>query len=520
MTNEITYLISLRDNIDNQIVTGSILYPYYPPTAPALVAPYIDPDYITTQDVEKFVGWSVSRSSLTNVYTTRNGIVIRIRRDNSTLGYFLQLEYPAGVDNKLLNLKGPFTYRDPDTVLDASTLTRDYIAEVLTNFEGRQEGNPTYKPYTIQDITEASGSLQPESNGFRVKTPGYQDLIVFADNQDGSPIVPTEEGAINLGIYNLIRIQASTAAEVASLETVDSDALIANAPKSEKITGVDKVSQLIEGRAIDLKKILITAIAAKITEFGISNIKELLEGKTNVDEALSKLPKLCPTQEKLKQLIAIRNRYAQQLNTFYNNITRLSKTLTGTTAIVEAVSIALQIASTTRKTANIALGFLPATPGAAPAAINTLKDLEESIRPKLDTISKGLGILTSTVAFVAGIVATIVQLLQILDKLIQLCAEESGVPFSEINNELTVLNNTVTSNLQNTTPNINNSYRGFRFEILLDSENNTKYPKRYAVGRDKFNVILLKGESSFTPNTQVLIDELKFIIDRDNLSAE
>ena len=431
MISEITYLISLRDNVDNQVVTGSALYPYFPPTAPALETSYLEPDFITTQDIEKFVGWSINRTSAI----------------------------------------------------------------------------PTESKF-------------PETNGFRIKTPGYQDLILFADNQDGSPMVPSEEGAINLGIYNLTRIQANTAVEVASLETVDSDTLVANAPKSEKPRGVDKVSQLIEGKAIDLKKILTTAIVAKISEFGISNIKDLLDDKVNIDELLAKIPKICPTDKKLKEIIAIRNKYAGQLNTFYTNITRLSKTLTGTTTIIEAISIALQATSAARKTANIALGVLPITPGAAPAAINTLKDLEDTIRPKLDSLSKGLGVLSATIAFIAGVLATIIKLLEILDKLILLCAQEQNIPFSEINNELNALNNTLIGNLQNTTANIDNSYKGFRFEILLDTQNNTKYPRRYAVAKDKFNVILLKGQSSFTPNAEVLIDELKFIIDRDNLSAE
>lgn len=513
---DITYLISLRDNIDNQEVTGSTILPYYPPASPPLQAPYISSSYIITQDTDQFVGWSVKRTTLP-VYKTTNGRIIRTRLNN-LFYYYITVEYPPEADIEFKKSLGTVEF-DFDLEENYTAFTPDRIAELLSEFERDQAGfagNTSVRKYRGSDILPASGSLQPPTNGFRIKTPGYQDLTLFADNPDGSPRIPTEEGAIDLGIVNLIRVQANTAKEIASMQTVDSAAILANAPSSEKITGTDKLSQLLESRAVDLKTILVTAIVAKVSEFGISNIKEIIEGKVDLD----KLPRLCPTEAKLKEVIALRNRYANQLNTFYNNLTRLSTTLTGTNKIAQAISTTLAVTAAARKAANIALGFLPVVPGAAPSAINVLKDLEESISPKLNNLLKGLGVLTSTVAFVSGIILTIIELLKILDQLILLCAQDTGVPFSEINNELTALNNNITKDLQNSTSNIDNTYKGFKFEIILDTKSNIKYPKRYAVGKDKFGVTLLRGESSFTPNTEVLINELKFIIDRDNLSAE
>jgi len=53
--------------------------------------------------------------------------------------------------------------------------------------------------------------------------------------------------------------------------------------------------------------------------------------------------------------------------------------------------------------------------------------------------------------------------------------------------------------------------------ILLDKDNTTRFPKRYAVAKTPSGIVMLRGESSFSSSVDVLINELKFIIDRDNL---
>jgi hypothetical protein len=64
-------------------------------------------------------------------------------------------------------------------------------------------------------------------------------------------------------------------------------------------------------------------------------------------------------------------------------------------------------------------------------------------------------------------------------------------------------------------------YRGFKLEIKLDEANVSKYPKRFAQALNVQGVPVLKTESSFASDPQVLLNELRFIIDSNpNLSAE
>ena len=62
------------------------------------------------------------------------------------------------------------------------------------------------------------------------------------------------------------------------------------------------------------------------------------------------------------------------------------------------------------------------------------------------------------------------------------------------------------------------SYKGFVFEIIEKPFNQTLNQK-IGVAKNTQGIVLLQTEPSFTNSPQVLIDELKLIIDRDNLKA-
>jgi hypothetical protein len=67
--------------------------------------------------------------------------------------------------------------------------------------------------------------------------------------------------------------------------------------------------------------------------------------------------------------------------------------------------------------------------------------------------------------------------------------------------------------------NNDSTYKGFTFEIEEVPFNNTLTRKR-ALGINKSGIKLIETQLSFTLDNQVLIDELKLIIDRDNLKAD
>jgi hypothetical protein len=93
-------------------------------------------------------------------------------------------------------------------------------------------------------------------------------------------------------------------------------------------------------------------------------------------------------------------------------------------------------------------------------------------------------------------------------------------PFSEDINNISLLLNPI-ENKETTSGNEEggeNNYNGFIIQIE-EIPFNDKIIRKRAIGLNKNGIKLIQTELSFTTNPQTLIDELKFIIDRDNLKA-
>ena len=108
-------------------------------------------------------------------------------------------------------------------------------------------------------------------------------------------------------------------------------------------------------------------------------------------------------------------------------------------------------------------------------------------------------------------IKTTINLLKILDIIILLCDQYANL-----------LN--ANSSLTNITTQLNESkndetYKGFTFKIEEVPFNERLIRKR-AIGINKSGIKLIETQLSFTLDNQTLINELKLIIDRDNLKAD
>lgn len=362
----------------------------------------------------------------------------------------------------------------------------------------------------VQNSSEFIGWNDPTQKvpyGFRIQVDGYEEFTFYSDKpEDGN-------FTITLPTVTLIRKTANTVQESTIATLTETLNVSQTAPEYEKMKGIDKVGNIALTKSLNLRQTLIPSITSTIASFGITNINKLLTDPQSIGN-LSTI--ICPSESKLLELIALRNKYITQVNSFYNSINRISKVTTTLGESLNFLNITLNTITTISNAANILLIGAIAAPGPVVSSQFTSKELRDTLKPKLTKFTRNLQYLSSVVQIISSILVTIVKLLNILDELIIKCAGDKDLALQTLNNELTQLGSIQIQELQNTTA----KYKGFTFEILIDNSSNTKYPKRYAVAKDKFGVIVLKGESSYTPNPTILIEELKFIIDRDNLKGE
>ena len=132
---------------------------------------------------------------------------------------------------------------------------------------------------------------------------------------------------------------------------------------------------------------------------------------------------------------------------------------------------------------------------------------------KLDEIIGKLKLTTSGALLILSIVIAllgkILQMLSLLDSLIQKCYIEGAIPNQTIDPTL----------LGPPDDDSEKSVNGFTFAVESEP-GNIKIKRKRAIAKNKAGITLLKGEWSFSSNDQILIDELVFYIQQNDLKAD
>lgn len=269
-----------------------------------------------------------------------------------------------------------------------------------------------------------------------------------------------------------------------------------------------------------IKKTLIAAAISLVAIFGPIALQYLLS-QVPMDQIVNKIK--CPKKDILKNLIPKRNKLVKDLNRLYKKIDTLNKQVGTVNGIITGVRIAIAVLNSTLPPLQTAAqGLVVAAQLPQAERLNdTTNRLGKILRKSeqiLGTIQPGVTLLSIVIGSIAILLTLVIKILEFLDLLIRKCSEEQDLPFEEINSELNDLVNTSTgiSNsdiIGDLNSGKNNTYKGFTLEIKLDETSTSKYPLRFAQALNAQGVPVLKTEKSFASDPQVLLNELKFIID-------
>lgn len=258
-----------------------------------------------------------------------------------------------------------------------------------------------------------------------------------------------------------------------------------------------------------------------VTTFG-NQIQDIIQ--PSLDNIINTLPKdgSCLLEIENNNIKNQRDDIVQSLNNSSRKINNIGSSITGVSNFLKNIIPILKKTSQLSDILSITTKLIPSPPGTPGVLVSGLNDIQTFIRkstfdeygnPKL---SRSQGIISGTALSISMVGSYFLQAtlsIGIIDEYIKRCSNDINlIPISDDTN-LIVQTQTQSLETQN-----RSSYNGFIIEIIEIPYTPT-VTRRKAVGKNNQDIILIETELSFTTNNEVLINELKLIIDRDNLKA-
>lgn len=354
------------------------------------------------------------------------------------------------------------------------------------------------------------------------------------------PIIPkNQKTPLNLGLlYTKSSFLPASSPIINGDRTVKSNlsaASLINTKEAAKYVAqeftdkVDQAQSLVKAIAMKPWDLVISA-----KKFALAKFVDVIKSKSipmaigimlmfGISKLTESNRKTCPTQEELRDIIRRRNRLVRQLNQVMAMIAgnvalayafrSLSGVLRGIRLSMDAIPAPQAIGTPPAKDFG---GLIFAQPYSFTAKLQHINDELEKLEEKYEGL--GRSTLVSLVFLIAAAVTLVILLLGI-DKLTQECAQEGGV--SQL--DLTAINQELLDLAQEQEEDGNpiiKSVNGFVFSVETDNSNPVgTLKRRFAVAKDNRGVTLLKGEPSFSSSDQILIDELVFYIQQNDLKA-
>jgi len=228
---------------------------------------------------------------------------------------------------------------------------------------------------------------------------------------------------------------------------------------------------------------------------------------------------VCLSQEELNQLKQQRDSIVSSLNKIGRTLNVITISLTGLSSFLTLLDLAIKGIETAKIVAKIAAASFPALAATLPTTLNTLNQAKTQIlidnkgNSRLAKLSAIIGGATLAASLVGSYILKATESLKAIDFVLKTC--DPNTTLDPISKEIEDIS---TTQLQAQQTQNQTTYEGFIIEIeeIPYAPNVTR---RRAIGKNQQGIVLIQTELSFTTDNQTLINELKLIIDRDNLKG-
>jgi hypothetical protein len=278
---------------------------------------------------------------------------------------------------------------------------------------------------------------------------------------------------------------------------------------------------------IDIDSIL-GALPSKqtaIQKLAILLIRKVTENESLIQAPLNNLLQqiptdgTCPDPILLQNILDKRSNIVEFLNKFGSFLDTTTQTYTGVSVAFNTLLTTIQGINLSKTVASGGVKILPTAPGFVTALLSDLGDISDKLtfdslgESKLAKIKNGLDTLNIALTVVSSFIKNIVRTLNSLDASLASCLNED-----QKSQLVSVADNLIKISTDSVQSIDDSTYQGFIFKIEEIPFSSTVTRKK-AVAFNQSGIPLLETQLSFTTNEQTLINELKLIIDRDNLKA-
>jgi hypothetical protein len=408
--------------------------------------------------------------------------------------------------------------------------------------------------YTLRIVSETV----PEDN-ILFKLSKYEPKNTPALKLDG-----TLKNRIN--VVELSTIKKSLEKETASLLVIDED-IINKMNSFNKKSPEAVITETINKEVNKINERLIPFALNLLAQFGITSLNQIAK-------------KSCPSIVGIPRLVSKKNKLTRQLNNILKIASKTQKVASILKALVLAFKVVRKIITVNPIPSTIGIpppygGVIFST---SLGKISVIEDKKDKLTKLIDRFGNVIGILTPSTIPLISVLTKVLNVLSAVDSLIGECLDEARqIVVDELNKEEEIdknLTNGVTiqpgsltiqdvdfskiddsrirrilgispnadfniqdllsgtylqvqldEELTNITKEsadagetVQTEYNGFILGVeTQEGETNKDLKRRYAVGKDSQGVVVVKGEPSYASSDQILITELIFTIDKNDL---
>ena len=239
-----------------------------------------------------------------------------------------------------------------------------------------------------------------------------------------------------------------------------------------------------------------------------------LEGKlvsqieSQVLSILKQFSNQCPSAKELEKIIKTRSTLIAHINSFQRRVDTFSATADKLSNAIGTIRTIISVI----KSIPLPTAIIPPMSGGVGIPVSILTRYSDALIKLNKTLDKLVDEVVAIRSIIAGINPTLTSLkkrLETIDIAIQQCSKGDPANLSQIVSTAQPKENTGSEG----TPNADYLYKEYVLAIVQDPNSLKIAPRRYAIASDKGGTVRLRGQSSFSSSTQVLLDEIKFKID-------